>query len=263
MKNNHSDTGQSIDTSAPLKIWEGPFTDWAEAKVQCGGSFGQEDWLSRIAEQLISYRAEIAQFGSTHPPRPCSLAVVSSVIEPKSIIDFGGSSGWAWEYLKNSLPVNNINTYEIIEIEEIIDYMQRSALHEELVKFKSVNDVTNSVDLIYSNSALQYLESNSTLCALVNKVSPKYILLDDLTSTERLYDFYALQKFYNQKIPYRFISFSLLVSDMMRLGYQLQYKSPYYSPVDGVIKKLPMDNFPKEFQVQHTLSALFKKIDIL
>lgn len=243
-------------------IWEGPFASWGEAEKNASQSsegFCKHDWVERVVQQLIDYRAEIEKFGSAPPPRACNLPLISSLLFPNSIIDFGGSSGWCYDYLCNTLPSHVINSFTIVEVNEINRYMQKSGLHDEPVSYRLLEDELPKCDMIYSNSVLQYFESNAKLIEAAVKSEPEYIFLEDVVTNGSKEDFFATQLFYGERIPYRFIGLTRLIDDLEDIGYDVQFKCAYPSPVGGVIGPFPMNNFPEEFRIRFTLSLLFKK----
>ena len=75
---------------------------------------------------------------------------------PEAIVDFGGSSGWCWDYLQNTLPNNRISSYVVIEIDEVVNYMTKTAIHNAPLSFRSLKDQLAPCDLLYCNSVLQY-----------------------------------------------------------------------------------------------------------
>lgn len=72
-------------------------------------------------------------------------------------------------------------------------------------------------------------------------------------------DFFGVQNYYGHGIVTRFIGMHNLIKDLGKLGYVLSLKMPYYSPILGAIKPVPMDNFPEEYRLHLTSSLLFIK----
>lgn len=249
----------------PDNIWNGPFSSWNEAvnnantEMVAKGAFDSDRWLNRVTQQLLDYRREFQQYGIAQPPRPCNLPFVCALTSASKIIDFGGSSGWCWDYLQNSLPINLINSYTVVELESIVKHMQSSRLHSDVVNYQTIDDPLASCDLLYSNSVLQYFESNKQLLSLIDLASPSFIFLED-TLAKGENDYFTTQSYYNTAIPHRFIGLEKLINDLSLKGYQELTRCPYVSPVLGVIKPLLMDNFPKELQVRYSVSILLKKV---
>lgn len=256
-------TDKPVITPATI-IWNGPYQTWAKACSAAKNynknqpAFSSEQWSKRIKQQLLDYRSEFKQYAIAQPPRPCNLPWVVALTMASSIVDFGGSSGWAMDYLQNTLATHKINSYAIVELESVVKCMQDSGLHGKAVSYQTLDNPLKPCDLLYSNSVLQYFESNAPLLSLIERSLPKYIFLEDLVSKSDE-DFFGVQSYYNSGIPYRFLGLGNLFKELSSMGYHELVQTPYASPVLGVIKPLPMENFPERFQLRYSLSVLLKK----
>ena len=259
-------TDKQTQNSA-ITIWNGPYQTWAEACSAAKSlnivqpAFTSEQWLQRITQQLLDYRNEIRQYTIAQPPRPCNLPWVVALTSSHSIVDFGGSSGWALDYLQNTLTAHKINSYAIVELESVVKCMQSSELHVDVVSYQTLDNPPEPCDLLYSNSVLQYFESNAPLLELIESANPEYIFLEDLYANGEV-DFFGTQNYYDQAIPVKFIGLGGLLKDLSSMGYQQLLQCPYTSSIHGVIKPLPMENFPEKFQLHHSLSILLKKVPL-
>ena len=244
-------------------IWKGIYPTWTsacEAAKVMGSDVGFSDdrWFQRIKQQLLDYRNELQQYGVAMPPRPSNLPLVCAIVDPNSVLDFGGSSGWCWDYLKSSVVSHHINSYQIVETKDVVNFMNESKLHNDPVQYMTIDAKIKSCDLFYCNSVLQYFESNAILMQLIEQTKPRYILLDELAAKGGE-DLYSLQTSYDSKIPYRFIGLSKLLAELEHHGYDEMARYPYASPILGVIKPFEMENFPKEKQLRYSLSVLLQK----
>ncbi len=245
----------------PPHIWNGPFNTWAEACAAApdlGDAFESKRWLDRIVQQLREFRELRVADGIALPPRPCNLPLICALTQSASIIDFGGSSGWCYDYLANTRQSGAIASYVIVEIPRIVEHMKHAALHGAPVNYKTMTDPLQPCDLLYCNSVLQYFESNAVFLELIDKVRPRYILLDDLLAKGRD-DFFATQNYYHTAIPHRFLGLENLLSDARSKGYELLSATPFASPILGAMKPLPMDNFPEAFRVRYAMSVLLAR----
>jgi len=98
---------------------------------------------------------------------------------PDVIIDFGGSSGWSWDYLRNTFPSHTISSCTIVELESVVKHMQGSGLHGDVVNYQTMEEPLGSCDPLYSNSVLQYFESNAPLLSLIKHATPDLVFLED------------------------------------------------------------------------------------
>ena len=244
-----------------VDVWDGIYTRWDDAvrAAEDGGEavFDSDGWLRKVVVQLQDYRERIAVHGVTLPPRPSNLPIVGALIEPTTIVDLGGSSGWSWDYLRSAVPHCRVERYDIIETQNIVDHFEHSEHHQPPVRYHTTTTALESCDLLYTNSVLQYFPSNDGLLEIVQALLPKYILLDDLFADENP-EFYSVQNYYGKKIPCRFMNFSKLDQDLEHRGYSLVAKVPFDTPTLGVSQTKPMDNFPASHRLQYSISALYQ-----
>lgn len=247
-------------------IFAGYFIDWTSACEASNNSrqglnviapFDSDRWMTRQYEMLASARKGIY-------PRPSNLPKLAAHINSKFILDFGGGSGWTAELVAD-VGEDNFESYVVLEIPSVCREFSRVFTPNSGVSFiSSVSDVPYSMashtDILYSNSVLQYFPDNSKLVEIVSSLSPNYILLDDVqTSTSET--FYTLQNYYGISIPYRFSNFEQFVKTCLDLGYELQQKSDFSSPIatgmvsqiQGAGKGLP--------DIGSSLSLLFKRVN--
>jgi len=245
-------------------IWDGLYPTW---KAACnaarktgnpGGGLTGKRWLKRITQQLIDYRTEFARYGTAIPPRPCNLPFLCAVTNPRKILDFGGSSGWSWEYLKNSLPCNRVASYVILEKKQVVDHMRKLKAHKHPVSYKTGTKLLKQYDVLYCNSVLQYFSSNRLFLSLVKKVKPNYIFLEDtIAKSDR--DLFSCQRFYDSKLPYRFIGLRKMLKELTEYTEVLRF--PYAAPILGVVGPLGMENLPAAKRIRYASSILLKKVD--
>jgi putative methyltransferase (TIGR04325 family) len=248
----------------PDYIWKDIYPTWDEAckaaKAAGGEGLGGERWFQRITQQISDYRDEFQQYGIAMPPRPSSLPLVCAMTNPGAIVDFGGSSGWCWDYLQNSLPRHRVSYYGVVETDEVVNYMKNSGIHKAPVNYLSLNDALDPCDLLYCNSVLQYFGSNAPLLSLIERTTPQFILLEDLV-VKGEDDFFSVQSFRDSAIPYRFLGLHKLHQELSHSGYIELVRYPYASPVLGAIRPLEMGNFPEAKQLRYSSSILLKKFE--
>ena len=190
------------------------------------------------------------------PPRPSNLAHLCAVLRPKSVLDFGGSTGWCWDLLKNSIETEFITRYQVIEHPAVIDFVKTRKFHtDKKILYTGAGEAQKS-DLLYANSVLQYFQDNIAFIELVQRSRPRYILLDDLVVNRRAEDYFGLQEYYGDKIPYRFIGLAPFIESMKAIGFEVLCETAYLSPIAGVIDEFPMENFPPKLRIPHSSSIL-------
>jgi putative methyltransferase (TIGR04325 family) len=255
----------SVSEQDPNNVWDGVYPTWERACSVAhaigGKGLGGEAWFQRITGQLLDYREEIRRHGVAMPPRPSNLALHCGLTSPSTIVDFGGSSGWCWDYLQESGGGgDSISEYIVVETQEVVDYMKDAALQAAPVRFQTMDEPIGSADLLYCNSVLQYFGSNDPFLSLVERTQPQFILLDDLVAGAGE-EFFSIQLFRGSAIPYRFLGLKALLNDLESSGYVERASCPYASPIKGVVAPLLMENFPPARRVRYTMSFLLQRKD--
>ena len=237
-------------------IWQGIYASLDDI-VASGKGFEGGRWMERIRGQLLDYRADDHYLAS--PPRPSDLPVLCAITGSSKIIDFGGSSGWTFEYLKRTLEMNAIVKYIIVELEEVCEYIKKMSFHDKNKEvFCAADVVCEKMDILYSNSALQYMADDVFLMKIINHSMPEYILLEDFFGGE-FDDYYSLQKYYDHTIPVKFRNRKEFITKILKAGYSLKYAKPYMPAIRGEIQELYMDNFPKNLRVRYGETLLFER----
>ena len=255
-----------LQVDAPKYIWNDIYPTWEDAcnaaKDIDGEGLSGERWFQRITRQISDYRSEFQQYGIVMPPRPSNLPLVCAMTSPGTIVDFGGSSGWCWDYLQNTLlyTSDRVSSYVVVETEDVVNYTKKLGIHNAPVNYLSLKDPLDPCDLLYCNSVLQYFESNASLLSLIERTIPQYILLEDLAAKGED-DFFSVQSFSGSAIPYRFLGLQKLLKELSSSGYKELVRYPYASPILGVIKPFEMANFPEAKQLRYSQSILLKKVE--
>ncbi|EKQ99162.1 methyltransferase, TIGR04325 family [Leptospira borgpetersenii] len=244
-------------------VWDGVFSSWEEAIRSAGDvdgkkGFSNEKWFERILEQLSSFRLEIKEFGIAVPPRPTNLPMIVSLTNSKIIVDFGGSSGWIYDYLDSIEFPSKIKKYSILEIPGIVSRSKRFN-HSRKVQFYTDFKKIPFCDLLYTNSVIQYFPTNEYLIEIIDQVKPKYILVDDLYAGDND-EFFSNQISYEKKIPHRFLNFKKFREEVSKEGYRLILKQPFNTPILGKYQPKPMDHFPQKYRLRYSLSVVFEKV---
>lgn len=246
-------------------IWDGEYSSWREATEASRAKgeaavFDGQRWADRILGQLLDFRSALAEDATAPPPRPCALPDICAASGARSVVDFGGSSGWAYDFLLASLGERAITSYTIVEIEPVVAAMEVKALHQSPVAYRTPEAALSRCDVLYCNSALQYAPSNSQFVDIAKRTNPRFILLDDLVAIGDR-DFFTLQNYFDSTIPYRFIGLESFIDDMAGIGYSEQMKRPYPTVGAAAGRGYAMDNFPEGKRLHHSLTMLFSHRD--
>ena len=248
----------NFDYTKTPPSFEGIFNNWQLPKKQ-GKGLRSIRWLDRIKSQLDEYRSELKKNSLCSPPRPSDLPYFCNDNNIKSIIDFGGSSGWLWDYIKTTCLDTNIEKYNIIETLEVCDFVKNNSLHKKPVLYNTYENFNNLGDLVYCNSVLQYFDNEEYFLDLIKKSDAKIILLEDLYIGD-FDDFYSTQVYYEDRIPVKFRNGKKFLNLFKNLGFSLILIKPYICEHRGIVQPLPMEGFPIDKKIKYSSTVLFKRI---
>jgi putative methyltransferase (TIGR04325 family) len=237
-------------------VWSGIFEDLDGMSFKEMPAFISERWLSQINTQLLEYRNGNDQ----PPPRFSELPVIAAISEVKSILDFGGSSGWAYYYLMKTCCAftKQIKKYSIYELPKLCEYFNVNQTHSDALKYISNPNEIVHHDLLYSNSMIQYMPNEDDLIKSIRNSTPLYIVFENFLGGA-FKDFYTEQNYYEYKIAVKFRNTTNFISLIENLGYELIVNKIYLEPIRGVINKFDMENFPKNLRVDYGKTLIFKK----
>jgi len=212
-----------------------------------------ERWVSRQLRFL-----ELARTGIFERESPLLEDVISKS-DSVTLIDFGGGSGWLYHRVKSI----GIEIDEYVNVESM--NLHNECPHEngdynfiELGNTEvRLNRKSKSV-ILYLNSVIQYLESDSDLVEIAKDFSPTRIILEDVTLS-RFNEFFALQLYYETNIPYRFVNQELLEVTMAKAGFGLSQKIPYNRNI-ATGYAYSFKEKSSDFQIGETVSLEFTKL---
>jgi len=237
-------------------IWFGVYDDIDSAEEYLASvhkrldNFNSDRWLVRQKEFLKLSESKIY-------PRQTSLPSFVHALENGCILDFGGGSGWVQSFIPKSC------LYFNYELPHCVKYF--SELNQErnkhFVKELDIN-LLNKIDVLYSNSVIQYLRSLDSFISLTNKFKPTTILIDDVQISTSS-DFISLQKYYDEYIITKFFSLDKLISLFRENGYELVRKVKYKSKFPKNMKPRISNRKKGDPDRSVPLNLLFKRSDHL
>lgn len=251
-----------------FNIWENVFPDYAVANnYRTGPGFSGELYRKKSIQAAtdsimkLQLGIEIPFF---HKQRNLNLAmVVGTLLSQRKkikILDFGGGLGIGYLTLLESLPllVDKIN-YEIVDIPEICKVGNDLFKNDNKINFFSSLEKSEEVDIIYTSSCIQYVDSWKEILNEFSKIQPGYLLFSDLFISKQE-SFVALQNYYESKIPHWFINLEEFLHELELIRYELQFKILSDIEILGEKNLTNHTNFPKNLILDRTMNLLFKSI---
>lgn len=173
------------------------------------------------------------------------------------LIDYGGGSGWLYHTLtNNSLGPKLYTNVEIVDLHSSLAN-QESTFHYVPIEKRNEKTWTELETILYFNSVIQYFNSNLHLLTLIQEFKPDHLLIDDLTFSQNG-EFFAYQKYYETRIPYRFLDKDQLINLLHLNGYEVKDISPYERIISPEFSYSFEVNDP-EFIIGNTESLYFER----
>jgi hypothetical protein len=208
-------------------------------------------WITRQREFLQS-----SLNGET--PRPHSFRQLLKFTNPPlNLVDFGGGSGWLLHSLLFSkIEIDSYINVESINLHDICGLDHPNYLYMNPIDVKNYKwNFTDSV--LYFNSVVQYFESDSFMFNLVNLINPRFVLIDDLTPSNTN-EFFAYQKYYESRIPYRFVDPIALVDGMKEQRFNLIDKFAFERVISPTFR-YGFEIESDDFSIGETNSLIFER----
>ena len=250
-------------------IWEGVYQSFDDVPVQ-GLGFDSETWIGNSLKKINKLSEDAATNVPLAPVsnyRESLLPLLSSLVYSECrkvrILDFGGGLGFTYFQTIYGLPEHAGIEYHIVERESTCQTGRQffGNTHDSLIFYSELPALEKSFDIVYSSSALQYIEDWKLLLSRLCVLSCQYLLLVDVPAG-KIPTFVSAQNYYESKIPIRFFNIDEFLSQVSSYGYHLIFNSVYQPTTLGIEQQyLPMQNFKPEYQLKQACNLLFKKTD--
>lgn len=151
-----------------------------------------------------------------------------------------------------------------IELPAVVRYFQHhvdSRIHfRESASLDSDPDLP-PIDILYTNSTLQYLKDNTEFIRVARCLRPRLVLVDELLWSSGAEDWFAIQK--NSAVPIiaRFSSLTKLEGEMRSAGFRTTSVSPFGVGKHPSYKFPKMENYPPALKISHAKSILFSNLE--
>lgn len=204
------------------KVWSGRFDRLADAQEHASGAsqdrlFADAQWLRRQEQLWSDLSSAPESLDDLLGARGTTLPLLIAEAESVSVIDLGGGSGWCY---RASLSVGaRFTSYTVVEIPPVVEaYSPMSNDELRWVTSEQLAAAVHVADVLYVNSALQYMPDNETLLSTLDATGARTVLLDQLLWTRRGADWFTVQV--NSDVPTvaRFTAVEPLMSALVERG---------------------------------------------
>lgn len=250
-------------TGADFYVWDGVYTAFSDAPA-VGLGFAGETWRER---SLQSAREALLALSSDEPidysirQRNVLLPIICATVlerkRPIRILDFGGGLGAGYIVALKTLPyAASCIDYCIVETENICFTGRRLFTQQMNITFAPEFPTETEFDVVYSASALQYVDDwRGLIGQLAQYKAPYFVLADAFVG--QFPSFVTLQNYYESRIPHWFLNVDELENAVSAHGYRLILRMDCDAKILGKYGPLPMANFPAELRIKCSSHLLF------
>ena len=237
--------------------WRGVYQQFADVPT-LGSGFDDHAWASdtrRLTERAlrecsIPNRLPLVEDDNTLLPVLVAniLCTGSSRIK---VLDFGGGMGISFVHLIASVSQPDRIEYHVIETPQVCREGAELFSNDTRIHFHSrLPDAIDGVDVVYMNSALQYIEDYRGLLRALCDLSPRFILLARCSAGNIATYATAQLTLPGKQLPYWFIDVRELVSILGECHYTPAFMARGSYSVNQM-------NFAEEHQIGSTCNLLF------
>ena len=248
-------------TSSPrFPIWEGVFAHYRDVPAT-GKCFENDTFL---ADALTYTTAVMRSVNHPNPtvrpslPEHEALLFLAAAVAPEGrplrLIDFGGCLGTAYLYLRSYLNSSVGVEYLIVETPKMVAAGRDLFANDHNVRFfETLTDVaTEVVDIVYVNSALQYIEDYAEVFCALCRIGAQHFLLARLSAGDFSSYASAQRNVQGNVLAYWFINANELIRLAHTEGYSLKARVAIGPEHD-------QSNFPPDRRMGRTCNLLFRK----
>ena len=223
-----------------------------ESKLNADDVWISKRWISRQ-----EFFLEESLLGNT--PRPHSLKeFVQLTNKGIDLVDFGGGSGWLFHALQyHEFKINTYVNVESINLHKNCGGNDANYTHITPDKLESYRWSKNNL-ILYLNSVIQYFEADNHLIDLVKSIKPSFLIIDDVTPSSSR-EYFAYQKYYENRIAYRFVDKDQLIRLLEGSNYVLKREIPFQRVINPSFA-YEFEKQDNDFQIGSTTSLLFERL---
>jgi putative methyltransferase (TIGR04325 family) len=240
----------------PRSDWEGVYDRFEDVPVQ-GGGFNDDAWtvdtrrLTELARNEYAARGHAVLHGDAAllPLIAASLAAARAL----RVLDFGGGMGISFLQLCAALTEPTRLEYHVVETPRLCAEGERLHAGDMRIRFHATLPTLPDPDIVYVNSALQYVRDVPELVKTLCSLAPKFILLVRCSAGTTRTFATAQVTLPGKRIPYWFLNLEELAAQFRGLGYALAFAARSSA-------ELHQAALPPECRQGSTMNLLFSRL---
>jgi len=237
--------------------WQGVYQRFSDVPT-LGAGFDDHSWASdtrRLTERVLrecSISNHLPLVGEDNALLPVLVASLLCARSPRiKVLDFGGGTGISYAHLAASISQPDRIEYHVIETPRVCREGAELFSNDTRIHFHTrLPDTIDGLEVVYINSALQYVEDYRGLLHALCGLSPRFILL--ARSSAGNIPTYATAQLTlpGKQLPYWFMDVRELVSILGEFHYAPAFMARGSYCVDQM-------NFAEEHRIGSTCNLLF------
>jgi putative methyltransferase (TIGR04325 family) len=239
--------------------WEGVFQRFADVPSQ-GAGFENDAWVEdtrRLTERALQEyggRTGLPEISEENAFLPLLLATAfGSRTSKVKILDFGGGMGVSYIHAIGALQHPERIEYHIVEKPQVCKQGRQLFARDAHVHFhEELPESLAGLDIVYINSALQYVEDYGLLLRQLCALSPHFFFLARCSAGDVPTYATAQVTLPGQRLPYWFINTGELGAIFASCGYR-----PVFTARGSY--KLDQSNFEERYRIGSACNLLFSK----
>jgi putative methyltransferase (TIGR04325 family) len=240
-------------TNARGPIWEGVYARFRDVPVEddAYATPAYLDSVEQFARAALSAWRSGQKLNLWHDSPALVAACVARERHEIVVVDFGGGLGTGYLHMKHCLPTDVQTRYLIIEIPDLVARgRELFAGIDDVSFYDALTTVSARPDIVYVNSALQYVEDYAAVLGQMADLQPNWILLDR-TAAGDVPSFVTRQLNVDGKaMRYWFLDKHEIASILAKSGYQLAHEAE-------VGPKYDQHNLPPSHRIPRMRNFLF------
>jgi putative methyltransferase (TIGR04325 family) len=166
-------------------------------------------------------------FAPSHKVQPPIISLFLNTLSKYttlSVLDWGGGTGYVWFSIYKSLLYKSSINWTVLDNKSLQGIGQNFSANTNIqIDYTSCQDLQN-YNVLYINSALQYVLSWKELLSSLLQCRPEYLVFESLYSSP-LSSFTVIQSLYGSSTPCNFIHSSEFIAFIESFNYQLLHYS--------------------------------------
>ena len=246
-----------------FKIFSGTYKSSKDIKIETKNIYNSKDYLKRNKKKI---KKQIKEDGIINYNYDFNSVIATNLILKKKlkIIDFGGGLGNSYIDLIKKLNFKNLS-YTIFDYERVIKETKKILLNNNKVntkylRFETKLENLSNCDILHFGNCLEHIEDfNDIFSKVLKKTRPKIIIISAFYVGSKN-NYSTVGKYYGKKFILHFKSWKYFNKIIVKLGYNIVYKTKFLPKIKKKWTFYDMSNLPSSSRIKYTWNLILERI---